>query len=207
MARALILVGALGILAACAGPAEPIWATDQEVTRARYVHGGPATLTLMTVVSNKTGSGAHAALLINADERVIFDPAGTWHHPLLPERNDVHYGMADQVVDFYVDYHTRVTYHTAIQTIEVTPAQAAAAKRAAEAYGAVPKAQCSLSVGRVLQQVPGFEGMPVSYFPNALQRAFATLPGVQTRIERDFDSDDNSGLIQAPPVLLHTQNR
>ena len=161
----------------------------------------------MTVVSNSSNSGAHAALLINADERIIFDPAGTWHHPHLPERNDVHYGMSDPIVDFYIDYHTRVTYHTVIQTIEVTPAQAAAAKAAAQAYGAVPKAQCALSVGRVLRQVPGFENMPVSYFPSALRRAFDKVPGVTTRIERDFDSDDNSGVIQAPPALFVTQNR
>lgn len=206
-ARLLILFGALAVLAACAGPAEPIWATDQEVTRARYAHSGPPSLTLMTVVSNRTGAGAHTALLINADERIIFDPAGTWHHPQLPERNDVHYGMSDPIVDFYIDYHTRVTYHTVIQTVQVTPAQAAAAKRAAEAYGAVPKAQCSISTGRVLQQVPGFENMPSSFFPNALQRAFAAIPGVQTRVERDFDSDDNSGVIQAPPALYLTQNR
>jgi len=207
LARGALLFGLLALLGACVGPAEPIWATDEEVARARYVDDGPPTLTLMTVVSNRTGGGAHTALLINADERIIFDPAGSWYHPQLPERNDVHYGMSDQIVDFYVDYHTRVTYHTIIQTVQVTPAQAAAAKRAAEAYGAVPKGQCAISTGRILRQVPGFENMPVGFFPNVLQRAFAKVPGVETRIERDFDSDDNSGMIQAPPALYLTQNR
>ena len=113
------LIG-LFILAECASTAEPIWATDAEVSRAVYVHEGPPKLTLYTVINNKNGTGAHSALMVNASQRVIFDPAGTWHHPKLPERNDVHtwhhpklperndvhYGMSDAVVDFYVDYHT-----------------------------------------------------------------------------------------------------
>ncbi len=207
--RGLLALGWLlsaALLAGCAGPAEPQWASDAEVSRARYVDDGPPTLTLFTVVNNGSNSGAHAALLINADERIIFDPAGTWHHPQLPERNDVHYGMSDPIVDFYLDYHTRITYHTVIQTIEVTPAQAAAAKRAAQAYGAVPKAQCTLAVGRVLRQVPGFEDAPNSYFPNAMRRWFVTKPGVSERVFRDYDSDDNSGVIMAPPALHMLQN-
>ena len=41
---------------------------------------------------------------------MIFDPAGTWHHPRLPERNDVHFGMSDKMIAFYVDYHARATF-------------------------------------------------------------------------------------------------
>jgi len=199
-------LGAIGgvfaalVLAGCTGPAEPKWASDELVARAAYVHDGPTELTLFTVVSNDNNAGAHAALMVNADQRIIFDPAGTWYHPHLPERNDVHYGLSDPIVDFYLDYHTRITYHTVIQTLQVTPAQAAAARRAAEAYGAVPKAQCTLAVARVLQQVQGFEDAPVSYFPKVLMRYFAEQPGVVTRTFRDYDSDDNSGVIQAPPA-------
>ena len=28
--------------------------------------------------------------LERGEARIMFDPAGTWHHPSLPERNDVH---------------------------------------------------------------------------------------------------------------------
>ena len=86
--RVFLLLAFAG-LAGCAGTAASVWAPDEAVARARYVHEAPPSITLITVVNNTTGGGAHSALLINADERVIFDPAGTWHHPQLPERNDV----------------------------------------------------------------------------------------------------------------------
>ena len=35
---------------------------------------------------------------------------------------------------------------------------------------------------------------------------FGAKPGVETRIFRDFDSDDNSGVIQAPPAIHLAQN-
>jgi hypothetical protein len=201
-ARVTCLIASLWLLAGCAGPAEPKWASDADVARARYVHDAPPSITLITVISNSTGSGAHSALLINADERIIFDPAGTWYHPHLPERNDVHYGMSDPVFDFYIDYHTRVTYHTIVQTVQVSPEVARQAKILAQAYGAVPKAQCAISVGRILDGVPGFEDAPNGYSPKALTKYFDGLPGVTRREFRDFDSDDNSGVIAAPPVLL-----
>ncbi len=205
-ARAFIAIAALLIISACTGPAEPKWASDADVARARYVHDGPPMLTLYTVIGNGTGFGAHASLMINADKRLIFDPAGTWHHPQLPERNDVHFGMSDPVVDFYVDYHTRVTFHTVIQTLEVTPEVAAAAKAQALAHGAVPKAQCAISIGNILRNVPGFEDAPSQYFPKRLMAYFGAKPRVETRIFRDFDSDDNSGVIQAPPAIHLAQN-
>ena len=199
--RPLAAIVLFGLLGACVGPAEPKWAPDELVAQARYVDDGPKTLTLFTVINNRTGFGGHSGLMINADERLLFDPAGTWYHPQLPERNDVHYGMSDQIVDFYLDYHTRESWRTVIQTIEVTPEQAAAAKRAAQSYGAVPKGQCAISIGRVLRQVPGFEDAPRTYFPKQMMAFFAGQPGVETRVFRDFDSDDNSGVIMAPPVL------
>lgn len=204
--RTLLLFG-LALLAACAGPAEPEWADEADVSRARYEHDGPTSVTLYTVISNKTGAGAHSALVINSDERIIFDPAGTWHHPHLPERNDVHFGITDPVIDFYIDYHTRITYHTIEQTIQVSPEVAAGIKRAALAHGAVPKAQCALSIGTILASSPRFADAPIKYFPKRLMEYFAKQPGVVTEEFRDYDSDDNSGVIMAPPVLFAQQNR
>jgi len=89
----LFLFAFLG-LAACG--AEPKWAPQAQVDAVRYVEGPPTYFTLYTVVNKATGSGAHSAILVNASERVIFDPAGTWYHPSLPERNDVHFGMNDK---------------------------------------------------------------------------------------------------------------
>jgi len=135
--------------------------------------------------------------MINASERVIFDPAGTWYHPNLPERNDVHFGMTDAAVDFYVDYHSRVTYRTIIQEITVSPEVAALALARAKAYGAVPKGQCTRSITAILRGLPGFESIPSTWFPNKASKAFGELPGVTTRTVYDDDPDKNTGFIEA----------
>jgi hypothetical protein len=184
-------------LVGCATTAEPKWASDAEVARATYRHEGPAKLTLFTVIDNFRGTGAHAGLLINASQRVIFDPAGTWYHPNLPERNDVHFGMTDNAVDFYVDYHARVQYHVVIQELEVSPQVAEMVLQRALAYGAVPKAQCTKAITAILRGVPGFESIPSTWYPKTASDAFGKLPGVTRREVYDDDPTDNSGFIAA----------
>ncbi len=187
-------------LAGCTGPAEPIWDTDALVARSNYTHDGPTTLTLFTVINNKTGAGAHSALMVNGSQRVIFDPAGTWHHPQLAERNDVHFGMSDPIVDFYIDYHSRLSHHTIVQEIKVSPEVAQIALAQIMSYGAVPKAQCSHAVTAVLENVPGFETIGRTWFPKQLSERFASLQGVSTDRVYDNSPSDNSGMIAAPIV-------
>ncbi len=181
-------------LAACA--AEPVWAPEAQVQAAKYRHEGPTTLSLITVVNNKTGSGAHSGLMISASERVIFDPAGTFKHASIPERNDVIFGINPNVLNTYINYHTRKSFDTYVQTIEVSPEVAERALQAVKAYGAVPKAQCSRSLTAVLSSLPGFEDFPQSWFPNATRRNFAKLPGVTERHYVDDDSDDNKYILR-----------
>lgn len=186
------LVVALG-LAACG--ADSKWAPQDQVDAARFVAGPPTYITLYTVVNTRTGSGAHSAILVNASERVIFDPAGTWYHPKLPERNDVHFGMTDKAVAFYLDYHTRITYNTIEQTIQVSPEVAELVLERVKAYGAVPKAMCTQATSSVLRGVPGFESLPQTFYPKKLSEAFGRLPGVTTRVITDDDADDNHGVL------------
>lgn len=183
------------VLTACGGPAEPVWAPDEVVKRAAYVHDGPPSLTLFTVISTKNGFGGHSALMINADERILFDPAGTFRLPAAPERNDVIFGMSERVLDVYIDYHARETWKVRIQEIRVTPEQARAAARAAKAYGAVPKAQCTIAVSAVLRQVPGFESTRSTFFPNSLSRQFGRLAGVTEKVVTDDDADKNHNVL------------
>lgn len=194
MRRILLSLIAVLFVAAC-GSAEPKWASDEAVAQARYVHSGPSSITLYTVLATRDGSGAHAGLLINASQRVMFDPAGTWHHPKLPERNDVHFGMSPLMVSFYEDYHARETYDVIAQTIEVSPAVAELAMRRAMEYGAVPKAQCTVATSTILRGVPGFEGLPRPWYPKRLMEAFGKLPGVKTRKITDSDTNDNHGVL------------
>ena len=181
-------------LTACGG-ADSIWASDEAVSRAAYRHPGPPTITLLTVVSNKTGGGAHSALLINASQRAIFDPAGTWHHPNLPDRHDVHYGMTDKAVDFDIDYHARITYHVVRQDIVVSPQVAEQALRTVQQSGAVPKANCGSAVGAILRTLPGFQSIPGSFFPKSVMKAFGELPGVTERKFYDNDPEENGEIL------------
>jgi len=181
-------------LSAC-GASVPVQATDAAVQAARYSPGPPTEVTLFTVISNSTNSGAHSGLLINGSERVLFDPAGTWYHPRLPERNDVHFGITDKVVAFYIDYHARLTFRVLQQTVPVSPEVADLLIARAKAYGAVPKAQCSKSITAILSGVPGFEAIPRSWFPLKLSDAFGAVPGVTSRLITDSDDDSNHGVL------------
>ena len=186
---------ALLALAACGGPAEPVWAPDVEVQRRTYRHDGPPSLTLYTILSTSSGTGAHSGLMVNGSQRVLFDPAGSFRLPSAPERNDVHFGLTDRVEAVYVDYHARQTFDVVRQELVVSPEVAEMALREVQAYGAVPKAQCSLAVSRVLRGLPGFEDFPASYFPKSAMNAFAAKGAGPGEVISDDDADDNHGVL------------
>jgi hypothetical protein len=202
MRRLLLCLAGLFMLAACSAP--QVWAPDDLVARARYVSGDPPSITLFTVLNNTSNAGEHSALMINGSQRVMFDPAGTWRHPALPERNDVHFGMSPKMVDFYIDYHARENFRVVEQTILVSPEVAEIALQRVMAYGPVPKAQCTKATSSVLRGTPGFEAMPSTLGPKKLMRAFGQLPGVTERVIRDSDANQNHGvlLVQAQQAPL-----
>lgn len=194
-------------LAACGGPAERVWAPDEIVRKYAYRHDGVPEIRLYTVVSTRNGSGAHSGLLINTPaERILFDPAGTFSLPFTPERNDVHYGMTDNAVKVYIDYHARETFDVIEQRLTVTPEQAMHVARLVKEYGAVPKAQCSLSITQILRQVPGFDTISVSYFPNSTAQRFGALQGVVTRRISDDDADKNHNVLFNATALAPAVN-
>lgn len=193
MLKALALF-ALVALGACS-TAEPITAPPAAIAAARYVADAPRSITLYTVVNNRSNSGAHSGLMINASEQVLFDPAGSWYHPSVPETNDLHYGFTPRMQNFYIDYHARLSFRVIEQTLIVSPEVAEAVLQRAKAYGAVPKAQCANSISSILMDVPGFESIKGSWFPNKLAEEFGALPGVVTKTIRDEDVDNNHGVL------------
>lgn len=202
----LLAIGLMAALSAC-GAAEPRWAPEDAVRTARYVHEGPPAVTLFTVIATENGQGAHSGLMINGSERLMFDPAGSWSLPRLAERNDVHFGMTDKMVNFYIDYHARETYYVVEQTKVVSPQVAEQLLQAVRSYGAVPKAQCTRSISSILSSAPGFESLPQTWFPKTLMAAFAELPGVTERTITDDDADDNHGILlvqKGDPRLAET---
>lgn len=193
MRRFLLCLFAVLGLSACG--AESQWASDEAVRVAAYSHNGPPTITLFTVVSTRNGSGGHASLMVDGSQRIMFDPAGTWRHPSLPERNDVFFGMTPDMVNFYIDYHARETYDVVQQSKVVSPEVAEMVAQRALNYGAVAKTQCATSVSAILSGVPGFESIPRTMSPKKLMKAFGALPGVTTRTISDDDADANHGVL------------
>lgn len=193
MRRLMLLFIALVGLASCA--ADPTWSPDALVTEAHVATSNPPTLTLFTVINVNSGNGGHSALLVDASERVLFDPAGSFYHPNLPERNDVVYGMTDTAVNFFIDYHSRESWRVVRQDLVVPPEAAAKALAVVKANGAVSKAFCANSISKVLRQLPGFEGVSTTMFPIPLMNQFSKYQGVVTSEFHDMDVDNNGQLI------------
>jgi hypothetical protein len=188
MRRALLALMAATVLAGCEvyRPAEP-----DEIARARYVSAEPPSVTLLSMVNASSGRAAHAGLLINGSEQVLYDPAGTFTHPDLPRRGDVHYGMTPRFVDYYERYHARFDYFVEAQTVPVSRAAADQLIANAQGQGQAMKMTCALEVADVLQPVPPFQDAPRSIFPEALRANFAERPGVETRFIRESDVGQN----------------
>lgn len=164
-------------LAGCAG--ESIWDSDEAVARATYVPDGPTTVTLITSINTRNNSGAHTALLIDGAQRLLFDPAGSWYNPGIPERNDVLFGMSPAYMELYLDFQSNGVFEVQTQTVEVSEATAAQLARAVQDYGAVPPGFCARSVTSILTEVQGFEPVSRGFFPIRTMEQFAQIPGVR----------------------------
>lgn len=194
MKRRVFLAASLpAVLAACG--ADNIWASDEAVRAARFVSDEPPSITLFTVIGIPRGEGGHSALMINGSQRVVYDPAGSWNHPRIPERHDVLYGVTDNFKRFYIDYHARSTYWVAEDRVPVSREVADLAIARAEANGAANKSFCAVETGTVLRGLPGFENAPTGFSPIKLRNWFRTLPGVVSKTHRDGDPANNHDVL------------
>jgi len=188
--RRRFLVGLPLALSACS--AQEIWAPDDVVSRAIYREPGRSYLTLYTMRKTRDDRGEHSALLINASQRVMFDPAGSWSQDVMPERNDVLFGVSPALEQYYVSFHARVTFYVIGQTVEVAPEVAERAFNLSLQAGPVAQANCARVTSGILRQLPGFESIGQTWFPNNLAADFGRLSGVETREYREDDADDKS---------------
>lgn len=203
MHRRAFLMGApmLG-LAACSG--EAIWAPDDTVRRAFAAGVGAPSLTLYTMKNVGSDNGAHTSVLVNASQRVMWDPAGTFRASVIPERNDVLFGFTPRVEDYYVSFHARETFYVVGQKVLVAPDVAEHALRLVMAHGAVAKANCTRATSSILRQLRGFDNLPRTWFPNNLENAFAALPGVVTTTYREDDADDKTTVAAEIDAAIRT---
>ncbi len=194
--RFLIPLAGLAVMAFLSGcgtlAVTPTTATPEEAAAAAYVAPGPKSLTLYTMINNRTGRGAHTALMINASQRVIFDPAGSVDLDQMPEIGDVLYGITPPIRDWFERSHARSTFHVRIQTLEVAPEVAEQALQLVMANGHVGSAQCASVTASILKQLPGLEGLQSTWFPGQLSESFKALPGASYRELHEDDEDDKS---------------
>lgn len=191
----------LALLAACANDGG-VESSPAEVAAASFTTEGPRTLTLFTMISNRTGSGGHTALMIDGSQRVIFDPAGSFRDPRAAERGDVIYGVTPAWLQAYRSAHARSAYHVVSQRIVVTPEQAEQALRLAQSNGSVMAAHCANATSRLLAQVPGFTHVDRTYYPVKLMTQFGTIQGVETT---RYYEDDAGNVIDALKAAQATQ--
>lgn len=127
----------------------------------------------------------------------MFDPAGAFKHPSIPERNDVLFGMNSQVEAYYVSYHARETYY--VEGLQfIVPAEVAEQALAlALVAGPVPKAGCTRSVSTLLQQLPGFADTKTTWFPDNLHDQLKVRPDAKLTVYRENDADDKSQALAA----------
>lgn len=182
--RAAILLGCLTLASACA---VEVGATKEHIAAAGFASDEPPYVEVVSMVDRQSARAAHSALIINASERVIYDPAGTFQHEDLVERGDIHYGATDRMVSYYERYHARFSHYVHVQRIPVTAQVAEAVLRRTQAQGPSPKMFCTYHTFGVLNDsLPGVD-LGRSFFPEALRRQVARMPGVIDRYRYEED--------------------
>ena len=111
-------------------------------------------------------------------------------------------GVTPRLEKFYVSYHARSTYYVVGQTIDVPPEVAEQALSLSLVAGPVPKANCTRYTSRILRQLPGFEGLRQTWFPNKTMEDFDKLPGVVTQEYREDDADDKTFALAEITAIL-----
>ena len=187
---AALLFAAL-ILSACGYGTKDRYSSDASVAKYAYVSNETTSLTLLTMINNRTGAGGHSSLLINGSQTVMYDPAGRWKHSQVPERQDFLYGMSPQMMKFYKSFHARSSHHVVSQKIMVSPQVAEKAIALAKVQGRALDATCSTNTIEILNQLPGFETLKSTYFPARLMNRFGELDGVVTTKYYEDDEGQN----------------
>ena len=187
MMRVFLALAALGLMAACSND-QGVDSPPELVAATAYRDSGQPSITVMTMVNNRTGAGGHSALLIKGSQTVIFDPAGSYRHSKVVERGDVIYGVSPRLLQSYKSAHARATFHVVSQEIPVSAAQAEQALRLAMTNGSVPGAFCTQATTGVMQGVDGFGNIRSTFYPATFMEQVASLPGVTTT--RLYENDE-----------------
>ena len=187
--------GILALIALLVGCAQFSDAPPEEVARARYVSDDEPYVALFTMIRRRNDRGAHTALVVNGSQVAIYDPAGSFEHPNMPERGDVLYGVTPVMKKIYENYHARSTVYVREQRVPVSREFADAVIARMEAQGASSKAFCAINTAEVLRDFPEFAHVPRSFYPSNIMAAFDEVPGVEERLIFAEDEGQNIDLL------------
>lgn len=196
MKRLILASAVIALLAGCSVDNSPD-SPPSAVAAAAFRSSDPPSLTIFTMVNNRTGSGGHTALMVNGSQRVIFDPAGSFRDDRVVERGDVLYGITPGWLQAYKSAHAREAFHVVSQTIPVTAEQAEKALRLVQANGPVAGAFCAQSTTGILEQLNGFGSLQRTFFPVNLMDQIAKLPNVTTSKLYENDNGDVVDAVRA----------
>jgi outer membrane lipoprotein-sorting protein len=191
MLRNAALLCAAIFLTACAYGTKDQFASNAQMEQYTYASKEAPSLTLITMINNRTGAGGHTSILINGSQTVMYDPAGRWRHSQAPERHDVVYGMTPPLLKIYKSFHARASHHVVSQKIFVSPEVAERAIAASIQQGRAKDATCAINSVAILHQLPGFENLKSSYFPAKLMKRFGEIEGVVTTKYYENDEGQN----------------
>lgn len=175
MKRLFLALAAVAVIAGCTR--NPEFVPPAELATVASRNTGPTSLTLYTMVNRNTGAGGHTALQVNASERVLFDPAGSFEAQGVPRSGDVLYGFSPAVEQAYSGAHARTTHLVRKVNVPVSPEVAALAMQKVRSNGPVGAAHCAQSTSAILRTLPGFEGITQTYYPKQLEAQFISLTG------------------------------
>lgn len=182
-----ILFAAL-FLTACDYGTPDQFASKNHVEKYTYSSNEPPSLTLLTMINNKSGLGGHSSLLITGSQTVMYDPAGRWESSTVPEQHDFLYGFTPEALKRYKSFHARKTHHVVLQKVYVSPEIAEQAIVASKAQGRAKDATCAINTIAILHKLSGFEGLKRTFFPATLKDRFGELDGVVT--ETYYENDE-----------------
>jgi hypothetical protein len=106
----------------------------------------------------------HAGMLIDAPEgRILYDPAGFWHHDACNHTGDVHHPIDDAIAADWLARGARdgigVRWTLHLFETDVPAATASRARALALTRPDAPSMTCAWSVADLLSRLPGFEGI------------------------------------------------
>ncbi len=191
MLRSAALLCAAIFLTACGYGTKDQFASKAQMEQYTYASKEAPSLTLLTMINNRTGAGGHSSLLINGSQTVMYDPAGRWKHSHAPERHDVVYGLNPQLQKIYKSFHARKSHHVVSQKIFVSPEVAERAIAASIQQGRAKDATCAINTIAILHQLSGFESLKSTYFPAKMMKRFGEIEGVVTTKYYEDDEGQN----------------